>query len=174
MSLGVSICFILEQCRQCPSMINLESDTSASYLVCKYSPPGNVGTDHPYRQGRPCAACPDNCAASETICKAGSSPTECDDFAGYGTFILNGEACTDCECIIDVHSPWCESDLEVEYELCPLTCGDCAVPEGIGLDFCGSEATTTSTSATLASTTAGNNCDLCSRAPARHGIRPVV
>jgi hypothetical protein len=132
---------------------------TATFLACKYSAPGNMmsstgATEHPYTQGCPCSSCPGNCDSSGKICKAGTTPTRCQD--GITTFWFNEIRCTDCDCLIGESSSWC-TKFEDEYPVCQLTCGKCEVPTGIRLEFCNVEdelqASITRTIATVTDTT---------------------
>jgi hypothetical protein len=112
------------------------------YLVCKYSPPGNLGgpggLTPAYLQGSPCATCGDACLGG-SLCAVGSAPNRCADQTAF-SMGFNGVTYTDCASITGGVGSWC-SDYHSQFPFCPLTCGACAVPEGLGSEFCGGSET---------------------------------
>eukprot|EP00401_Gymnodinium_catenatum_P066006 CAMPEP_0117623220 /NCGR_PEP_ID=MMETSP0784-20121206/88537_1 /TAXON_ID=39447 /ORGANISM="" /LENGTH=352 /DNA_ID=CAMNT_0005427169 /DNA_START=78 /DNA_END=1133 /DNA_ORIENTATION=+ len=119
----------------------LVSNRGGVFMVCKYSPAGNLaagtGISAPWTPGTPCAACGGGCTLG-SLCAAGSSAVICKDAITAMTF--NGITFRDCASLISygdkfISGLWCR-DFEPTYPICQLSCGQCSVQEGVGVDFC--------------------------------------
>mmetsp|Transcript_15999 Transcript_15999/g.37725 ORF Transcript_15999/g.37725 Transcript_15999/m.37725 type:complete len:402 (+) Transcript_15999:56-1261(+) len=108
------------------------------YLVCKYQEPGNTGGDGglqaPYAIGATCSACPTTC--QDHLCTCPDSMLSCVDWVGPGATANGYSSCTD---LLDPNQGGfsCSFLREQRPHWCPLTCGDCQEPAGLGASQCG-------------------------------------
>jgi len=114
-------------------------------LVCRYQSPASLKdagdtNSLPYIFGKPCGACPNDC--TNGLCTA--KPTRCLDKLGGDNAITIGSTRFDsCAELVKEHPagssmPWCSTlagMMEAE-DSCPLSCGKCTVPEGVGKEWC--------------------------------------
>jgi hypothetical protein len=124
----------------------LVNDNGGVYLVCKYTPAGNMaspsgGTNAPFTPGAICGACNQSCSEPAGLCQAGSANT-CGDTITTMTF--NNVPYTSCSSLVAGtaqfgNNYWC-SNQESQYEICQQTCGICSKATQLGADFCGVDA----------------------------------
>ncbi|KHJ75022.1 hypothetical protein OESDEN_25362 [Oesophagostomum dentatum] len=46
----------------------MQTCSSSSFIVCRYSPKGNILGQKIYKNGKTCAGCPATCNATEGLC----------------------------------------------------------------------------------------------------------
>eukprot|EP00971_Amphidinium_carterae_P240921 4782851-Amphidinium_carterae.1 len=112
------------------------------YLVCKYTESGNVHVEGeqvaPYVVGAKCAACPNNCVNG--LCTCPGLLESCTDALGssLGTS-YNYQTCDELMTADPSDGGLTCAYLQTsQYSYaCPLYCGDCTPPTGLGMSFCG-------------------------------------
>jgi hypothetical protein len=134
--------------------------SGGTYLVCKYTPAGNMagegGIMPPFLLGQSCATCADQC--TDGLCDVGVEPNRCVDQSSF-SMTVNDVAYSDCAGLTTMSGVpdnwWCDQQ-EATYSFCPLTCGTCSVPDGLGDSFCGTaEVTSTPTAEPTVQTVTG-------------------
>jgi hypothetical protein len=114
------------------------------FLVCKYSPGGNLDDGHgniyaPFQVGYPGAAC----SSPGKLCAPGDKPNRCRDELGYNMLevYINDDLYTDCASLIQgfkEYGNWC-SDFAMANaprHWCDFSCHECSVPANVGASYC--------------------------------------
>ncbi|ESO95277.1 hypothetical protein LOTGIDRAFT_160396 [Lottia gigantea] len=89
---------------------------TTNYYVCNYAPAGNIGSRFktPYKQGEPCADCPDNCDSTGKLCV-------CENTCWHGSNMSVSDC--KCDCITESYvTDSCKIDCNVEDS--KTWCGD--------------------------------------------------
>jgi len=157
----------------CGAAICYDDVQSSSWLVfvCRYSPRGNLvvppgvtqaivqpdaGMLPPFTFGLWCSACGSICG-SPGLCAVGSAPLRCiDTITSSSPLTTSSNSFSSCAELIAYLPDWC-STFEIlpgpDSGRCPLACGICSIPPGVGQQFCHTTTTTTTFTTTTSTTT---------------------